>query len=269
MVACFTGSFRFWISEPSGRKCGHDHNSNSLHVQHVPYLVFRRSESASNKPPKRPQRPKCASSWNVGSPKKFLRRTPEQLPTVGLRRLGQFGMRAQPRGFSMKQKSGFAAWPGRGRARPDSAAAAIIRLFPRAADLVSPALRRELQVNTVLESEPCSRQHACQRGQVAQLVERSPEKAGVGGSIPSLATTSYGRLFQGWAQMTPGAWPLARPLRHRHNARVAPTSTVEAGGVRKNERRPVTAAFSKSDGVGQITGPERSPPASPWVPSRR
>ncbi len=26
------------------------------------------------------------------------------------------------------------------------------------------------------------------RGQVAQLVERSPEKAGVGGSIPSLAT---------------------------------------------------------------------------------
>ena len=27
-------------------------------------------------------------------------------------------------------------------------------------------------------------------GQVAQLVERGPEKAGVGGSIPSLATTS-------------------------------------------------------------------------------
>ena len=31
-------------------------------------------------------------------------------------------------------------------------------------------------------------------GQVAQLVERSPEKAGVGGSIPSLATTSYQTL---------------------------------------------------------------------------
>ena len=30
-------------------------------------------------------------------------------------------------------------------------------------------------------------EHAA-RGQVAQLVERSPEKAGVGGSIPSLAT---------------------------------------------------------------------------------
>ena len=29
-----------------------------------------------------------------------------------------------------------------------------------------------------------------QRGQVAQVVERSPEKAGVGGSTPSLATTA-------------------------------------------------------------------------------
>jgi len=28
-------------------------------------------------------------------------------------------------------------------------------------------------------------------GQVAQSVERSPEKAGVGGSIPSLATSSF------------------------------------------------------------------------------
>ena len=31
-------------------------------------------------------------------------------------------------------------------------------------------------------------------GQVAQLVERSPEKAGVGGSSPSLATTSFHTL---------------------------------------------------------------------------
>ena len=29
------------------------------------------------------------------------------------------------------------------------------------------------------------------RGQVAQVVERSPEKAGVGGSTPSLATTYF------------------------------------------------------------------------------
>src|ERR1700723_3143821 len=33
-----------------------------------------------------------------------------------------------------------------------------------------------------------SRIEASNNGQVAQLVERSPEKAGVGGSIPSLAT---------------------------------------------------------------------------------
>jgi hypothetical protein len=35
----------------------------------------------------------------------------------------------------------------------------------------------------------CAR-HSANPGQVAQLVERSPEKAGVGGSIPSLATIS-------------------------------------------------------------------------------
>ena len=33
------------------------------------------------------------------------------------------------------------------------------------------------------------RSHQRGPGQVAQSVERSPEKAGVGGSIPSLATT--------------------------------------------------------------------------------
>jgi hypothetical protein len=31
-------------------------------------------------------------------------------------------------------------------------------------------------------------------GQVAQLVERGPEKAGVGGSIPSLATILFNNL---------------------------------------------------------------------------
>jgi hypothetical protein len=31
-------------------------------------------------------------------------------------------------------------------------------------------------------------------GQVAQLVERGPEKAGVGGSIPSLATIPFNNL---------------------------------------------------------------------------
>ncbi len=37
-------------------------------------------------------------------------------------------------------------------------------------------------------------------GQVAQLVERSPEKAGVGGSIPSLATIlNVPRFITLWA----------------------------------------------------------------------
>ena len=41
-------------------------------------------------------------------------------------------------------------------------------------------------------AEQCARarggQAVAKRGQVAQVVERSPEKAGVGGSTPSLAT---------------------------------------------------------------------------------
>ena len=37
-------------------------------------------------------------------------------------------------------------------------------------------------------SRPHSAYRSSQHGQVAQVVERSPEKAGVGGSTPSLAT---------------------------------------------------------------------------------
>jgi hypothetical protein len=37
-------------------------------------------------------------------------------------------------------------------------------------------------------SQPAPDQRVSKRGQVAQVVERSPEKAGVGGSTPSLAT---------------------------------------------------------------------------------
>ena len=42
-----------------------------------------------------------------------------------------------------------------------------------------------------------------ERGQVAQVVERSPEKAGVGGSTPSLATMIPKNLFE-----LPGAAPV-------------------------------------------------------------
>ena len=40
----------------------------------------------------------------------------------------------------------------------------------------------------VVLQESASKPAARASGQVAQMVERSPEKAGVGGSIPSLAT---------------------------------------------------------------------------------
>ena len=55
------------------------------------------------------------------------------------------------------------------------------------------------------------------QGQVAQLVERSPEKAGVGGSIPSLATTfsiSYSLFIpsfgSNWFQFQPAGNCLMR-----------------------------------------------------------
>ena len=38
------------------------------------------------------------------------------------------------------------------------------------------------------------KQRLWKRGQVAQVVERSPEKAGVGGSTPSLATMFFNGL---------------------------------------------------------------------------
>src|SRR3954468_22789469 len=45
-------------------------------------------------------------------------------------------------------------------------------------------------------------------GQIAQSVERSPEKAGVGGSIPSLATIPSFRQNAGHVSMaTPGKGP--------------------------------------------------------------
>jgi hypothetical protein len=41
------------------------------------------------------------------------------------------------------------------------------------------------------------------QGQVAQLVERSPEKAGVGGSIPSLATTLNSEISNTYSPFNP------------------------------------------------------------------
>ncbi len=50
---------------------------------------------------------------------------------------------------------------------------------------------------TVLFVSPYTTRSFLPNGQVAQLVERGPEKAGVGGSIPSLATTGMGKRAKG------------------------------------------------------------------------
>ncbi len=47
---------------------------------------------------------------------------------------------------------------------------------------------------TVICSNPYTTPLFASSGQVAQLVERGPEKAGVGGSIPSLATNTFNNL---------------------------------------------------------------------------
>jgi hypothetical protein len=58
-------------------------------------------------------------------------------------------------------------------------------------------------------------------GQVAQLVERSPEKAGVGGSIPSLATTKLNNL--NWLRTIEGPPPRA--------------ALIDKSSIRGRERR--------------------------------
>jgi hypothetical protein len=49
--------------------------------------------------------------------------------------------------------------------------------------------RTRVQLSPRPQTRPIRLLQWCSNGQVAQSVERSPEKAGVGGSIPSLATT--------------------------------------------------------------------------------
>ncbi len=69
--------------------------------------------------------------------------------------------------------------------RENDAVAIIISFhtLPRLGLVVRPAANRLKR--TVLAAR---RPRVWKRGQVAQVVERSPEKAGVGGSTPSLAT---------------------------------------------------------------------------------
>jgi hypothetical protein len=52
------------------------------------------------------------------------------------------------------------------------------------------------------------------RGQVAQVVERSPEKAGVGGSTPSLATTFQSTYSESLDSNQPTICPQNEGLRY-------------------------------------------------------
>src|SRR5215472_16721351 len=68
----------------------------------------------------------------------------------------------------------------------------IIRAVPHAPDspVVEQAIPLQLSVFRMVSEKRCGR-NCSDCGQVAQVVERSPEKAGVGGSTPSLATILF------------------------------------------------------------------------------
>ena len=84
-----------------------------------------------------------------------------------------------------------------GRALRENGAVVIIEFVPHASGVCSSVVRSRIPATisvkrTVLAARG---QRVSKRGQVAQVVERSPEKAGVGGSTPSLATTFCEHLF--------------------------------------------------------------------------
>src|SRR3984893_18011088 len=67
-----------------------------------------------------------------------------------------------------------------------SASAVLLRGIPPSESAQCTA---KSAVSRCSDRQPCGQSGAKESGQVAQVVERSPEKAGVGGSTPSLATT--------------------------------------------------------------------------------
>ena len=82
----------------------------------------------------------------------------------------------------------------------------------RSACLIAFAVQVPLQIQRVPhERSRRSRERKC--GQVAQVVERSPEKAGVGGSTPSLATTFQGTYSESLNVSQPTVCPQNEGLR--------------------------------------------------------
>src|SRR5579872_1267953 len=84
-------------------------------------------------------------------------------------------------------------------------------------------------------------QRVAKCGQVAQVVERSPEKAGVGGSTPSLATTFSAEAWQ--LQSFRKALRLL-PKYNLHERQIFPQ---EAGGMRVGDVLRLPVALRKLD----------------------
>jgi hypothetical protein len=83
-------------------------------------------------------------------------------------------------------------------------------------------------------------QRVSERGQVAQVVERSPEKAGVGGSTPSLATIipknlapHCGNRDGKWRRILQGCLRCARAQVDHYDADLCQTRSevIDAGGT--------------------------------------
>lgn len=89
-------------------------------------------------------------------------------------------------------------------------------------------------------------------GQVAQLVERSPEKAGVGGSIPSLATIQKNEIPKA-ALKGERLWELARSNQTRGRSPRSKVRSPEKARRRRFDRGPQLALFA-SWGVDSVPG---------------
>ena len=77
----------------------------------------------------------------------------------------------------------------------------ILRLVSEAARTTRAASSLPRQAGEVRTSSPAATplpRIRCERRPGSSVVERGPEKAGVGGSIPSLATTIYKYLVGNW-----------------------------------------------------------------------
>jgi hypothetical protein len=114
--------------------------------------------------------------------------------------------------MTQRQDSKFVVSPQRkaGRTLREIGVVVIIEFVPHASGVCSSFVRSRIPATisvkrTVLAARG---QRVSKRGQVAQVVERSPEKAGVGGSTPSLATIILKNLAAKSGKLQPTIQPM-------------------------------------------------------------